>query len=140
MTHGVLVPMGKVSVIHVASVAGEGTHDHEVRYSGVHLELVFMSLKKNGEIGEETHRGDQFIRVEAGAALAVIGGEEYALSAGEAVFISENVPHNIINMGDDELTLSALYAPPKYMDEAVHRDKPSEVKASSGKGTMEKKE
>ena len=95
-----------------------------VLYTSKNSQLVLMSLRGNEEIGEETHRLDQFIRVEAGQGLAVLDGVAHRLSDGSAVVIPAGTRHNVINVSDtDELKLYTLYSPPEHRDGTVHKTK-----------------
>ena len=63
-----------------------------------HQQLVLMSLLPLEEIGMEIHPDTtQFIRIEHGHALAVIGGKRFYLKDGDAVVIPSQKWHNIIN-------------------------------------------
>ena len=54
-----------------------------VLYTGKHVQLVAMSIRKNDEIGEEVHEDrDQFFRVEKGKGEVVIDGETYYTADG----------------------------------------------------------
>jgi mannose-6-phosphate isomerase-like protein (cupin superfamily) len=96
-----------------------------VLFTGRNTQLVLMSLKPGEDIGRETHEEhDQFIRVEAGRGVALLGGKEHALSDGVAVVIPAGIEHNIINTSaDSPLRLYTLYSPPKHADGTLHRTK-----------------
>jgi mannose-6-phosphate isomerase-like protein (cupin superfamily) len=108
-----------------------------VVFTGRNAQLVLMSLKPGEEIGRETHaEHDQFIRVEAGRGIAVLGGKEHTLSDGVAVVIPAGVEHNVVNTSADiPLRLYTLYSPPEHPDGTVQRtkqDERPEHPASSG--------
>lgn len=89
-----------------------------------HSQLVVMSIEPGGEIGEEVHDLDQFIRIEAGQATAVLDGEEHQLEDDWAVVIPAGTKHNIINTSDSEkLKLYSIYSPPEHAAGTVHRTK-----------------
>lgn len=95
-----------------------------VLYTAKHIQLVVMAIPAGGEIGEETHDLDQFIRVEEGTGVAVLDGKEHELSDGTAVLVPAGTRHNIRNAASDEtLRLYTLYAPPEHRDGVVHPTK-----------------
>jgi mannose-6-phosphate isomerase-like protein (cupin superfamily) len=97
----------------------------EVLYTGPHSQLVVMTLKPGEEIGLETHDDrDQFIRVEEGEGVAILGGQEYELEDGTAIVIPAGTEHNVINTSDDEkLRLYTVYSPAEHPDGTIHRTK-----------------
>ena len=97
----------------------------EVLYTGPNLQLVLMTLRPGEEIGLERHEGhDQFIRVEAGEGVAILGAERHALEDGSAVVIPAGTEHNVVNTSRSEpLRLYTLYAPPEHPDGTLHRTK-----------------
>lgn len=97
----------------------------QVLYTGPHSQLVVMALQPGDDIGAEVHaEHDQFIRVEAGQGLAIIGEEEFALADGMAVVIPAGSLHNIINTSASEvMKLYTVYTPPEHKDGKVHPTK-----------------
>lgn len=92
-----------------------------VLYTAKHSQLVVMSLLPGEEIGTEIHQLDQFIRVEAGHATAIINGnEEHILEDGFAIVVPAGVSHNLINTGDTVVKLYSIYTPPEHKDGTVH--------------------
>jgi len=97
----------------------------KVVYTAAHMQLVLMCVKPGQEIGMETHKGDQFIRVESGTGKAIMGGVESSLEDGDAIIIPEGVEHNVINTSDnDDLKLYAVYTPPEHKDGHIDQEKP----------------
>lgn len=79
------------------------------------MQLVFMSLLPNEEIGMEIHpETTQFIRIEQGHGYAIIDGEEFNLKDDVALLIPPGTKHNIINTGDKPLKLYSIYSPPHH--------------------------
>jgi len=103
----------------------------EVLYTAKNSQLVVMTIQPGEDIGVETHEGhDQFIRVEAGTAKALLNGEEHELTDGFAVVIPAGTEHNIINTGTDKLKLYTLYTPPEHPDGTIHATKSDALNAS----------
>jgi len=98
-----------------------------VLYTAKNSQLVLMCLQKGEEIGEETHHLDQFIRIEAGSAKAVLDDVEHELNADFAVVVPAGTKHNIINTGDGELKLYTVYSPPEHKDGIIEKTKADEI-------------
>lgn len=94
-----------------------------VLYTGQYMQLVVMSVEAGSEIGEEVHGQDQFLRIESGEGLALIGGHEHTLTDGVAVIVPAGTTHNVINTGSEPLKLYSIYAAPHHKDGTVHRTK-----------------
>jgi mannose-6-phosphate isomerase-like protein (cupin superfamily) len=100
----------------------ENTNFRKVLYTAPNSQLVVMSVKD--DIGMETHeKGDQFIRIEGGKGKAVIDGREFSVGPNTAFVIPEGSEHNVINTGDEDLKLYAVYSPPNHPDGTVHKTK-----------------
>lgn len=84
------------------------------------MQLVVMSLSAGEEIGAETHpTTSQFIFVELGEVVAIIGESEQILGAGDYVIIPPNTMHNIINQSDKVAKLYTIYTPPEHPSHCV---------------------
>jgi len=105
----------------------ENTDYRRVLYTAKNSQLVLMSIKPGDEIGEETHRLDQFIRIEQGSAKAILDGVEHELKDDFAIVIPAGTKHNFINVGETDLKLYSVYSPPEHKDGTVHKTKEEEV-------------
>jgi mannose-6-phosphate isomerase-like protein (cupin superfamily) len=95
-----------------------------VVYTGKHMQLVLMSLRKGEEIGEEVHDDrDQFFRVEKGKGEVIIDGERHKVRRDDAIIVPAGARHNVINTGDKSLKLYTLYGPPEHEDGTIHHRK-----------------
>lgn len=99
-------------------------------WTGRHLQLTLMSIPTGGEIGLEIHpETDQFIRIESGNGMVMIGPAKNRLnfqrpvSDGYAVFVPAGTWHNIINTGNRPLKIYTIYAPPHHPHGTVHATK-----------------
>lgn len=102
----------------------ENTTFRTVLYTGVHSQLVVMSLLPGEDIGEEVHEDtDQFIRVESGTGTAIIDGVSRAISDGSAIVVPAGATHNIKNDAGAPMKLYTVYAPPHHRDGVVHATK-----------------
>ena len=103
----------------------ENRNFRKVLYTGIHSQLVLMSLRPKEEIGMETHtENDQFFRFEAGQGKVIIDGNEYEVGDGVAIIVPSGAKHNIINISDSkELKLYTIYSPPHHKDGIVRATK-----------------
>ena len=103
----------------------------KVIYTAKNSQLVLMSIKPKGEIGLETHPGnDQFLRFEGGRARVEIDGNKYVVKDGDAVVIPAGAKHNVINTSTtNDLKIYTIYSPPHHKDGTIHKTK-AEAEAS----------
>ncbi len=97
-------------------------------WTGSLMQLTLMSIPAGGEIGLEMHPDiDQFIRVESGKARVLMGKSKDDLSfvkeaEGDwAVLIPAGYWHNLVNIGESDLKLYSLYAPPEHKHGTRHQ-------------------
>ena len=90
-------------------------------WTGKHLQVTLMSIPVHGDIGLEIHSDvDQFIRIEDGCALVMMGKSKTLLNyrqrvnSNYAVIIPAGTWHNIINIGRSPLKVYSIYAPPQH--------------------------
>lgn len=106
----------------------ENENFRTVLYTAKNSQLVVMALKPGEEIGMEVHTLDQFIRLEAGEAKAILDGVEHAMKVDDAVIIPVGTKHNIINTSSSEpVKLYTIYSPPEHKDGMVHPTKADAV-------------
>ena len=107
-------------VKNIEEIAVKNTDFRQVLYTANFSQLVIMALKPGEEIGMESHKLDQFFRVEEGTGEAVLDGVHTSIAAGFAVLVPAGTQHNIVNRGDVPLKLYTLYSPPNHRDGVVH--------------------
>ena len=112
-------------VINIEKKSLENTYFRDVLFTGLHSQLVVMSIAPGEDIGMETHKDiDQFIRVESGIGQAILNGKEYNLENGSAVVIPAGTAHNIVNRSNSEpLKLYTIYSPPNHPQGTINKDK-----------------
>jgi len=103
----------------------QNSNFRKVLYTGMHLQVVLMSLKPGEEIGEKIHNAnDQFFRFESGQGKCIINGTEYQVMDGDVIVIPAGAKHNVINTGSAaELKMYTIYAPPHHKDGIVRSSK-----------------
>lgn len=99
-------------------------------WTGEHLQLTLMNIPVGGEIGLEAHPDtDQFLRIESGNGMAIMGPDENLLNYqrpvcdGYSVFVPAGTWHNIINTGYCPLKIYTIYAPPHHPHGTVQATK-----------------
>lgn len=99
-------------------------------WTGKHLQLTLMSIPVESEIGLENHPNvDQFLRIEEGQGLVLMGTDKNNLNfrqpvyENDAIFIPANTWHNLINTGDKPIKLYSIYAPPNHPFGTIHQTK-----------------
>ena len=103
----------------------ENNNFRKVLYTGVHCQLVLMSLQPKEEIGMEVHNeNDQFFRFEKGQGKVIIDGNEYDVKDGSAIIVPAGTQHNVINVSDnEELKLYTIYSPAHHKDGIIRATK-----------------
>ena len=103
----------------------ENNYFRKVINTGKHSQLVLMSLKPKEEIGMEVHKTiDQFIRIEKGTAIAILGDKKYKLKKEYYIVIPANTHHNIINIGRGDLKLYSIYSPSHHKPGKIDKKNP----------------
>ncbi len=97
-------------------------------WSGQQLQVTVMSIPVGGEVGLEVHRNiDQFLRIEDGDGLVLMGPREDDLSfeqqahADYAIMVPAGMFHNVINTGSKPLKIYSIYAPTEHPYGTVHK-------------------
>jgi mannose-6-phosphate isomerase-like protein (cupin superfamily) len=98
------------------------------KWTGTHLQMTLMTIAPGGEIGGEIHpHNDQFIRVESGRGRVIMGSSadnitfDHEVADDWAIFIPAGYWHNLLNPGNVELKIYALYGPPEHPEGTLHR-------------------
>ncbi len=120
----------KPIVVNIDKASEQNRYYRKALWSGNYLQLTLMCIPVNGDIGLEMHPDfDQFIRIEDGQAVVMMGKSKENLSVYPkidhdfAVVIPSGTWHNIINAGDTPLKLYSVYAPPHHPFGTVHKTK-----------------
>lgn len=102
-------------------------------WTGHYLQLTLMSINVGEDIGLEIHPNlDQFIRIEQGQGLVLMGDHQHFLDFQRNVYddyvfiIPAGKWHNLINTGNIPLKLYSIYAPPQHPHGTIHVTKPEE--------------
>lgn len=97
------------------------------KWTGEYMQMVLMSLKPGETIDLEIHKDiDQFIRIEQGEALVLMGKSEDNLTFNKnvsddwSIFIPAGYWHQVRNTGDADLKLYTIYTPSEHPAGTVH--------------------
>jgi mannose-6-phosphate isomerase-like protein (cupin superfamily) len=101
----------------------ENENFRKVLYTAKFSQLVVMSIPVSGEIGEEVHTLDQFLRIEGGKGKAILDGAEHEIEDNFAIVVPAGMKHNFVNTGEKPLKLYTIYSPPEHRDGVIHATK-----------------
>ena len=99
-------------------------------WTGHYLQVTLMSIPAGESTGLEVHpKNDQFIRVDGGTARLKMGSRRDALDVehdvadGWTVIVPANTWHDIVNTGDDVLSLYTIHSPVHHSYGVMHETK-----------------
>lgn len=121
---------GNPIALNIDHLAKSNTNFRTALWTGKHLQVTLMSIPVNSDIGVEMHADvDQFIRIEDGCALVMMGEKKCDLHYRQkvnkdyAVFLPAGTWHNIVNTGNRPLKIYSVYAPPQHPFGTINRTK-----------------
>ena len=116
--------------VDIEDATKQNTNFRTALWTGTHLQLTLMSINVGDDIGLENHpKIDQFIRIEEGEALVMMGDSKDNLNFrrrigdDDIVIIPAGKWHNLINIGQKPLKLYSIYAPPQHPKGTIHKTK-----------------
>ena len=117
-------------VVNIEEATLENSNYRTTLWTGPHMQLTVMSIKPGDDIGLEVHEDhDQFLRIEAGKGRVQMGPAkdqlDFEREVGDdwVVLVPAGSWHNITNIGDEDLKVYSLYAPPEHAHGTVHPTK-----------------
>lgn len=117
-------------VVNISDVTEQNSNFRTALWTGSYLQLTLMSIPVGGEIGLESHPDvDQFIRIEEGQGLLMMGDRKDNLNIQEKVYedyafiIPAGTWHNLVNKGNEPIKLYSIYAPPNHPFGTIHKTK-----------------
>ena len=115
-------------VFNIEDYTKENETYRTVLWSGEYMQLTVMNILPGEDIGLEIHDDhDQFIRVEEGEGIVMMGDKEDDLSFQErieddfAIMIPAGKWHNVVNDTDKPLKLYSIYSPREHNPNTVHK-------------------
>lgn len=115
--------------VNINQMAKRNPYFRTTLWTGRHLQVTLMCIPAGSDIGLEQHHVDQYIRVEEGCGIAMMGTTRDTLDFKQSVlensviFVPAGYWHNILNCSNRPLKVSSLYAPPEHPRETVHKTK-----------------
>ncbi|TFB14245.1 cupin domain-containing protein [Filobacillus milosensis] len=121
---------GQPFVIDINKATVQNDEFRRAIWTGDYLQVTLMSIGVGEDIGLEQHPDtDQFIRIEEGQGLVMMGDSENHLDFRKPVFDDDAIMipagkwHNLINTGHQPLKLYSIYGPPEHPFGTVHQTK-----------------
>lgn len=121
-------------VVNINEATKQNTNFRTALWTGSHLQLTLMSIKSREDVGLEVHYDvDQFIRIEEGEGLVLMGDSQENLYFQKRVYDDDVILipagkwHNLINIACMPLKLYSIYAPPEHPHGTIHKDKEDDV-------------
>lgn len=109
----------------IKELTKQNTNFRTVLSTGKYSQLVLMCLKPNEDIGAEVHATtDQLFFIVDGDGEAEVANETFGFDKHDVIFVPAGTKHNIKNIGDEDLKLYTIYAPPTHADGTVQATKP----------------
>jgi len=80
------------------------------------MEMIMGELEPGAMTSDEplAHSGEEVTHVLQGKMWIKIGDDEYTIEAGDTIYYFGNLPHQIINIGDDMLIFISTITPPLF--------------------------
>lgn len=117
-------------VVNIEKAAEQNNNFRTALWTGSHLQITLMSIGVGEDIGLEMHPNvDQFIRIEEGQGLVLMGDKKDNLDFQRRVYedyafvIPAGKWHNLINTGNKPIKLYSIYAPPQHPHGTIHKTK-----------------
>lgn len=108
----------------IAKLTAENTDYRRVLFTGVHFQLVVMSIPFNGEVGQETHKNvEQILYFQSGTGEAILDGVVTPVGPGDVVIVTPGTEHNFRNTGTVPLQIFTTYAPSNHIDGTIEQTK-----------------
>jgi mannose-6-phosphate isomerase-like protein (cupin superfamily) len=116
----------------IFEVTQENENYREVLATGVDSQIVIMRIKPGEDVGEEVYQEvDQIVVVVDGKAEVTEGTETDVLGPEEMVFIPAGSRHNMVNIGDTDLKIFTIYAPPEHDVDDLVEEKSQDINEES---------
>lgn len=116
--------------VNINEATKQNTNFRTALWTGTYLQLTLMSINPGEDVGLEIHPDvDQFIRIEEGQGLTIMGDSphdmyfERRVCDDSVILIPAGKWHNLINIGCTPLKLYSIYAPPEHPHGTVHETK-----------------
>jgi len=100
----------------------ENNFYRKVLRTGPHSQLVLMSIPPKGETGEQNEEDtDKLLFIVRGKAESILNKRGRDAGKHDVIFVPAGNLHNLTNTGRHNLKLFAVYSPPLYAENTIHR-------------------
>ena len=104
--------------------AKQNEYFRRVLETGLHTQVVIMSIPADGEIGLEAHPdNDQVLYLIEGSGKVILNGKESTFETGDLVLVKAGVKHNFITVGEEPMKIITIYSPPHHPAGTIHKTK-----------------
>lgn len=76
----------------------------------------FVEIHQGGRIPLHSHDMEESYTILSGSGKMTVGAETLAVGKGDLVLIDPNLPHELVNTGDEELQMMFVYSPASVAD------------------------
>ncbi|KAK4908682.1 hypothetical protein LTR66_017545 [Elasticomyces elasticus] len=105
------------------SLPSQSADFRRVLWTGLHSQLVLMTVPVGGDIGDEKHTVDQILTFTSGVGKATIAGKDQEVKAGDLIIVPAGTQHQFVNTGPTPLILYTVYSPAEHKPTSVHKTK-----------------
>jgi quercetin dioxygenase-like cupin family protein len=77
--------------------------------------VTYFEIDAGKHIGRHTHDTAETVLLLKGSGRAIVDSEERAISPGDLVHVPAQVPHDVVNEGDETLELVGFFAKPEVV-------------------------
>ena len=106
----------------IKRITAENVFNRRVLHTGLHSQLVLMSIPPEGETGEENQEDtDKMLFIVRGKATSILNRRARDAGKHDVIIVPAGSLQNLTNTGRHDLNLFVLYSPPLYADGTVHR-------------------
>ncbi len=100
----------------------------KVIHTTSNMQLVLMCLQPGENIPMEVHKKtSQFIRVESGRGIAIVGKNKVLLEDGVSIIIPPGTNHYVENIDSSALKLYTIYTPPEHSKNKIDKRQPKNI-------------
>lgn len=73
--------------------------------------MGYVKIDPQGSVPKHEHYNEEVYYIVEGSGTIEMGNEVSKISAGTAVYIPSNIPHELVNTGSEEMIMMFVYSP-----------------------------
>ncbi|MHB1407860.1 MAG: helix-turn-helix domain-containing protein [Desulfitobacteriaceae bacterium] len=78
------------------------------------MEVFISRLAPSGSSSTDVHKGEECTLVLEGTLEMRIGNDVYVLNEGDSIYCQGEIPHRMVNIGEQELVILSCITPPQF--------------------------